>query len=419
MRPLAVSLPECKYKEFFICCREEVTMRFDELRFTADGGVIVEGRIAIVPDGAGSGAPEVDGDIVVNLNPAEYRRSIRLLPRLERQPDGFYDWRPPIVSLGLNLDLPLPKVFYGGVEPFRFEAATTLGEAVSVWAAAQIFGREGTMIFGDMPALTIEGRRMPDALHLSLTGAIAPMEPREGVEARPGAQLRCDLAIPWIALEVQQSPLAMLRPSRSMKACGPWQPGAPGLAALATSGGRLLFLDGHLALQHPRRDLYPEGPLVGALIGPNSLTLKAGRAISRRADGTAWWTESHDGPELSLPIGHAHLARMLTGAERASTNFSGSGIGSVDGQTGRVMESGGPCTQLINELQLTIERSEAGVQLWFEGELDPLPSDHWAVSLGPRFEAACFVPQSALIMQQWKIPDLAQRRRDRFGINFG
>lgn len=400
---------------------EEGASSYADLRVTAHGAAIVEGTLRLIADGmlAAELEPPSGCVVTVDLVSTFNHGSISLLPPLQRQADGLFDWRAPIIHLSLGNIFPdLGELQDYSGNPARFHAEVTSGRFISVQARFPANGgKDAPNTYGNVRKLQASATKEGDCVRLQIAGPIEASNANDKSPSLTGAQLECDVLIPWAYLRAVGSRLAEVGGTGRYGRVGPWQPGSPGIAELALSG-TLAFFDGRLELPGQRTDLYPNGPFVMARFDEHQMLLQGAADPQLREDGFVWPNRSGGGPELQLEIGHAHFARMLEDASEAAVKMIGPGIGHVNGQTGRVYESGGPCTQQVTAYRVALKRTAEGIYVDLMGELAPLPEDHWATSLGPEFSASLFIPNPYLFLRKWNIRDLAQERRTRFGLTF-
>jgi hypothetical protein len=365
---------------------------FGNLSLLAHGGVIVEGYLRIVTEGPLALAlkPPSDAVLVANFT---WQRSIHgihgtlgLIPPSPVQPDGWRDWRPPILSVWINSlfpDLALRR--YGSdAESFALTIPDT-----PLLKVDQRYPADGSNQDPQIVAAvsSVEGTASPcpAGLRLRMTGLIDPTQPSDRLPALTDARLECDVLIPWTYLEAIGSHLILLN-SNFIQAGwveqGRWQPDRGGPGALAVSG-RSAYFDGHLRLPGQRVDLYPDGPFLRATISDRVMELQGARDLMRMANGFARPSSINlGGPELTLQLGHDDFARILGQSRKAVLELRGQGIGHVDHHTGR---DRGP-EQPIIACQITLSRRIDGLEIDLTGELAPLADGHWAKPLSPAFE---------------------------------
>ena len=403
--------------------REVPRITYRDLGLVANGSVIVEGKLRVTSDGPLAAAlqPPDGCQIIADFGRSSFQRAmISLLPPLSRQPDGIYDWRAPIVSLSLELPFPdLGVLRDHSKKPVRFEGVVDTGRFISVQTRYPADGgKDAPVLYGNVSSLVATGAPELDGLRLRIEGPVDPIEARDSLPALTDGRLECDVLLPWAYLSAVGSRLAEIGGFRSYEQVGAWTPHGPGLGELALSG-KLGFFDGDLTLPGQRTDLYPEGPKLLARIDEQQMLLQGCDDLRLRSDGFVWPASTWGGPELELEIGHKQFARMLSQSDTAATlTVRGPGIGRVNGQTGRIYESGGPCTQEIIAYRVQLSRDAHGLRFDLVGELAPLPEGHWAKSLGPEFAASMFIPAPFIFLHKWQIQGLAQDRRDRFGLTF-
>lgn len=397
---------------------------FQALRLVANGGVIVDGVLRIVTTGPLSAdlAAPADAVLVANFSRADrgfLRGSLTLMPPLVPQADGWHDWRPPILDVWIHRSFPDVAELrsYDG-SPMSFGANLEGGRLLSLHQRFPAHSSEPyPTIFANVA--TAKGVLTPSAagMHLQLTGPIDPTKADDRLPALTDARLECDVMLPWTYLQAVGSPLAFVRSLAASYSETPWQPSGVGAQRLAL-GGSLAFFDGTLDLPGQRTDVDPDKPYLLARMDADETMLHAAKDLALKNDGFVWPARSNDGPELVLGFGTALFARMLDRQRSATLVLSGPGIGHVNGQTGRIYETGGPCTQQITSCQIDLDRSDDGLRIVLSGELAPLEPGHWASSLGPRFTASCQVPTDFMLLRQWPIQNLVSDWRGRHGIRF-
>jgi hypothetical protein len=394
---------------------------FGDLSLLADGGVVVEGYLRIVTEGPLASALEAPAGAMLVANFARkssMHGTLDLKPPSPVQPDGWRDWRAPILSVWFNGLVPdLARRRYGSDEE-RF--ALTIpdspllkilqrypadGSDQDPWINAQVSSVEGT------------ASSCPAGLRLKMTGPIDPTEPGDRVPVLTGARLECDVLIPWTYLSAVGSELSRLNFDFKYTALGsveqgPWQPDRSGPGALALSGHRAYFA-GHLKLPGQRLDLDPDGPLLHAWITDHVMELQGARDLQRMPDGFVRPSRNNYGPELTLQLGHDDLARILGNSREAVLELRGGGIGHVYGQTGRDFGARQP----ITACRIALSRRIDGLEIGLTGELGPLADGESGTSLGPAFEASLFVPIGYLMLRQWPIDRPVGEFRDRVESN--
>jgi len=386
---------------------------FGDLSLLAHGGVIVEGYLRIVADGPLGSALQPPAGAMLVANFSKWLRSthatLDLIPPSPVQPDGWRDWRSPILSVWLNGLVPdlARRRYRSDAESFaltipdtpllkidqRYPASGSFHSPQFVTAVSSV---EGTASL------------CPAGLRLRMTGPIDPTEARDDLPALTDARLECDVLIPWSYLAAVGSDLSWLNFSSFVEQ-GAWRPDRNGPGSLAVSGP-CAYLDGHLTLPGQRLDIYPDGPFLRAKVSDRITELQGARDLRRMADGFVRPNIPSFGPELTLQLGYDDFARMLGQSRKAVLELRGDGIGHVYGQTGR--DWGG--RQPITACEITLARGNDGLQIDLTGKLAPTTDGY--ESLGPKFEASMFVPTGYLMLRQWPIDGLLDDWRKRFGI---
>jgi hypothetical protein len=400
---------------------------FGDLSLLGNGGVIIEGYLRIITEGPLASAlkPPSGAMLVANFSGPSIARqrsihgSLDLIPPSPVQPDGWRDWRSPILSVWFNSLVPdLALRRYGSdAEGFALTIPGTPLLKIDQRYPADGSNQDPQIVAA---VLSVEGTASPypAGLRLRMTGLIDPTKPSDRLPALTDARLECDVLIPWTYLTAIGSDLFLLNFNYTEVGSveqGTWQPDRSGPGSLALSGRRAYF-DGHLTLPGQRVDLYPDRPFLRASISDRVMELQGARDLLRMADGFVRPRSISYGPELTLHLGHDDFARILGKSRKAQLELRGEGIGHVDLQTGR--DWGG--RQSITSCRITLTRRIDGLEIDLTGELAPLADDDWAKSLGPAFEASMFVPIGYLMLRQWLIDRLdVDWRRERSGIQFG
>jgi hypothetical protein len=394
---------------------------FGDLSLLAHGGVIVEGFLRIIADGPLGSALQPPAGAMLVANFTSWLRSthgtLDLIPPTPVQPDGWRDWRAPILSVWFNGLVPdLARRYSSDAERFALTIPDT-----PLLKIDQRYPADGSyhdpQIIAAVSSVEGTARLYPAGLRLTMTGLIDPTKATDRVPALIGARLECDVLIPWTYLAAVGSSLSHLNLSSTAlgsQELGPWQPDRSGPGSLAVSG-RWGYFAGRLKLPGQRLDLYPDGPFLRAIVTEHVTELQGARDLRRMADGFVRPSHPSYGPELTLQLGYDDFARILGQCRKAVLELRGEGIGHVYGQTGR--DWGG--RQPITACRITLSRKADGLEIELSGELAPLADGDGADSLGPAFEASMFVPIGYLMLRQWPIDRLIVDWRERFGIQFG
>jgi hypothetical protein len=388
---------------------------FGDLSLLAHGGVIVEGYLRITTEGPLALALQPPAGALLVANFTSWLRSthgtLDLIPPSPVQPDGWRDWRAPILGVWFNGLVPdLARRRYGS-DTERF--ALTIPDT-QLLRITQRYPADGSYHSPQFLAAvsSVEGTASlcPAGLRLRMIGLIDPTKATDHVPALTDARLECDVLLPWTYLAAVGSNLSSLN-FNSFVELGPWQPDRSGAGSLAV-GGRWGYFAGRLTLRGQRVDLYPDGPFLRAFITDRVTELQGARDLRRMADGFVSPSFNSYGPELTLQLGHDDFARILGQSRKAVLELRGQGIGHVYGKTGREIGD----QQQITACQITLSRKADGLEIELTGKLAPLAYGDRARSLGPAFEASLFIPIGYLMLRQWPIDQLLVERRERFGI---
>jgi hypothetical protein len=372
---------------------------FGDLSLLAHGGVIVEGNLRVITEGPLGPALQPPAGALLIANFTNWLRSthgtLDLIPPSPVQPDGWRDWRAPILGLWFNGLVPdLARRRYGsGAQSFAVQIPDSPLLKLDLRYPA-----DGSNLAPQIVAAvsSVEGTASPcpAGLRLTMTGPIDPTAATDRVPALTDARLECDVLLPWTYLAAVGSELAGLNfKSPEMVERGPWQPARSGPGALAVEGRRGYFA-GHLKVPGQRLDLYPDGPFLQAFITDRVTELQGARDLRCMADGFARPSRFSSGPELMLQLGYDDFARILGQSRKAALKLGGGGIGHLYGQTGR--DFGG--LQPITACRITLSREVDGLEIELTGELGPL-TDGPGTALGPAFEASMFVPLGYLLLR--------------------
>jgi hypothetical protein len=398
-------------------------IQFHDLRLLVNGGVIVDGSLKIIAAGPVGEAlrPPDDAVVVANFAPGPACGSLSVMSPTPIQPDGWRDWRTPILDVvfwSLFPNLADMELWRG--EPARFSATAVSGQLLRL---RQRYPADGPTSSPDIRAdmRCVEGVATPSrsGVRLQMTAGISRTEANDGAPALTGARLECDVLLPWSYLSaMNRSPLRPDFAWATRSESRQWAPAANGLRALALSSGGRAFLSGHLTLPGQQTDLYPDRPIIHADLYPRVTSLRGAEDLRLDGDGFVD-AKYNEGPELVLQLGYKDFARMLAGKRHATLDLRGHGIGHVDGQTGRaVYECGGPKQQLMTACRIVLHRGDEGLEVELSGELEPPPQAERAESLGPGFDAGIFIPNDYMLLMQWFPPDLTREWRERRAIKF-
>lgn len=407
------------YGKVRLTVKTDQPIPFGDLSLLAHGGVIVEGYMRVVAEGPLAPALQPPADVLLVANFTSWLRSthgtLNLIPPSPVQPDGWRDWRPPILSLWFDGLVPdLARRRYGsGAESFALKIPDSPLLKLDLRYPAD-GSNQNPVIVAAVSSVEGTASPCPAGLRLTMTGQIDPTEPSDRVPKLTDARLECDVLLPWTYLAAVGSDLSRLNfKSPEMVELGPWQPARSGPGSLAVEGRRGYFV-GHLKLPGQRLDLYPDGPFLQSFITDRVTELQGARDLRRMADGFVRPNRFSSGPELTLQLGYDDFARILGQSRKAVLDLRGEGIGHVYGQTGR--DFGG--LQPITACRVILSREADGLQIDLTGELGPL-TDGPGAALGPMFEASMFVPIGYLMLRQWPIDRLVIDWRERLRIQFG
>jgi hypothetical protein len=401
--------------------KTDLPIPFGDLSLVAHGGVVVEGYLRVIAEGPLASALKPPAGALLVANFTSWLRSthgtLNLIPPSPVQPDGWRDWRAPILSVWFNGLVPdLARRRYGS-DAERFTLTIPDSPLLKIDLRYPADGSNQSPQFVAAVS-SVEGTASPcpAGLRLTMAGQIDPTKATDRVPALTDARLECDVLLPWTYLAAVGSALSHLNVNSTQVGSvelGPWQPDRSGPGSLAVNGPWGYFA-GHLKLPGQRVDLYPDGPFLRAVVTDRVTELQAARDLRRMADGFVRPSSTSYGPELTLQLGYDDFARILGQSRKAVLELRGEGIGHVYGQTGR--EFG--YLQPITACRITLSRKADGLEIELTGELGPLADGDRAKSLGPAFAASMFVPIGYLMLHQWPIDQLVVDWRERFGIQF-
>lgn len=160
------------------------------------------------------------------------------------------------------------------------------------------------------------------------------------------------------------------------------------------------------------------GPFVQTHLHEHEMTVRPARRIWTDNEGGGHAQLDGDGPELQLGFGRVLLASLLAHGDHAEISFR-TGIGYIDGQTGRsVGESGGPMRQNIRWLDLKLDRDAHELRIEGEGELEPLTPSPVASerSLGPLLKFNFAFPRTWLLARGIELPRFWDDWKKELGV---
>lgn len=334
-------------------------------------------------------------------------------------PDGLWsaDW--PVHSIALTASVPaLDRLldfptFAGLSDTAAFEFR---GEHCAfAWLALDtppLAERRREALLGHAESLRIEVERSANGLEFMVEARAE--RPRRGESAAPPITVRCTASLSFATMALAGSGL-WWRANRSglSKIWSDAPQTGPLAQALALDHyGGTPFFAGELDLGRPTPSL-PGGPWIRAWVHERMLRLQpqgeleAGGLVRARTGG----------PELVLHnLGIASWNEILGQSDQAVLELQGSGIGELNGVTGKEVGESGPHTQPVTSLAVEIARRPEGLRFRMEGEVAPLVPPGPAYRLfGPRIRAEFLVPTAFLFARYVNLPNLYPRRQRALG----
>jgi hypothetical protein len=386
-------------------------MNLNELRIRAmDGSVLVNGRFTLHGDPAvlaHFAIPELAA-IGINLRPQPSRNwSLLGLGRIEPGPDGLYAASNPAVTLELTDAVPSLPSLAGLMLPFGRTGFSLVrkGEvrlgSVNV-PLAQLEPDKSPSCYLQFDRLDLEIDASAEGLQIKLVARVATII--GAVEGLDVAGLVCcaDMFVPAQALVLQQLPKLAGRVEDQEVAtlhAGELPQDDLGVSAF---GGSIVA--GQVDWGQSGDRYSPQGPFVALSLSERRMNLVPIGELSRRASGQLGGNSgSSSGPCLHLNLGREDLVRMLEFEDQPALSLRGSGIGYIEGRTGRDAYLEGTLRQELDWLTLTLDRSAAGLRIQGSGEFRPGQQGQ-SPNVGTALEFTLLLPRRQILARGLRLP---------------
>ena len=394
-------------------------LRVDEIAVRPlDGGVFAEGTLALRAASGEVIVASASGEPVgVTCRASGWRTSLMLFDRIVQAPDGFRDAGPPRMQVSFEQTVPDLFAMLGSTaQAGRHRMSAEGTRLVSVrWLSAEPRERGHRDLYADGFALDLRLAVEVDGLRVAFEAPIVPSRnlPEQTLPF-DAAVLSGDVLLPAAWCRLQGFVLPIGFPGGGYTSTGPWTPSGPGLGSVAANSHGAPFCEGKIDWGSRRGDT--TGPYVELFLRGRELVARPASKLSRVESGFATGSRDwSDGPELALHSGFEDWALMLEDREQAEIAMKGTGIGHVDGQTGRsVGECGGHMRQPIRFLRLRLERRRDGLLVAGEGALEPLAGDSAGRSLGPELRFEWLVPRAWILARGLPIRGFREDRKKEF-----
>lgn len=384
-----------------------------------DGSALVEGRLRL------HGA-EAFAAVLPNAGPNDligvelthnkmHRSAIKLYSKTRRAADGLYAAAPPIASIEFGDAMPnlhrLARSMFG--EATRKMLVSSAGvNSFTNYPLTVSFRLGGSAdalpVYAHLEEVALEMERRKEGLAIRIEGAVLPFAIEKGGPLLEGVRLDCAVTLPP----------AYCRLASIGSFPGMWERKAEWHAGLSAPLSVPALGPGLVDWQQDPASRRCNGPFVGCYLHEHEMTIRPARRLWLDGEGGGHVEMDNDGPQVQLGLGRALLASLLAHDDHAHVSFR-TGIGYIDGQTGRsVGESGGPMRQSIRWLDLKLDRDPNELRIEGEGELEPLaPSSVASVrSLGPRLQFNFALPRTWLLARGIELPRFWNDWKKELGV---
>lgn len=385
-------------------------MALEDLKIRAmDGSALVEGRLALQATGPLSRfLPSAEtGDLIgVTLwNRRVQRSGISLFKKWKQADDGLFAVAPPAISVEFgevmpNLQRMVSRLWGQGSKRVELHSPDTRPGTYMVTVSFRPVGNEDALpVYGHLETVELEVARGETGLSIKFRGPLLPLAIEKEGPLLEDAWLDCEVVLP-----PAYCALASVGSYSCYEHQADWSSGREGLASIPLSYSALGA--GFIDWGQSSSSYLCNGPFVQAYLHENELSIRPSRRLWLSVDGLCHAELDTDGPQVELNFGRSLLAGLLEREDRAEVSFR-SGIGHIDGQTGRsVGECGGPKTQDIRRLDVKLVRSPSELRIEGEGELEPLAPKLASVvgSLGPHLRFSFSLQRTWLLAHGIELP---------------
>lgn len=397
-------------------------MALEDLKIRAmDGSALVEGRLALQATGPlARFLPSAEtGDLIgVTLwNRRVQRSGINLFKKWKQADDGLFAAAPPAISVEFGEVMPslqrIASRLWGKRSiKVQLHSPDTGPGSYMLTVSFRPVGIEGALpVYAHLETVELQVASTEAGLLIKFSGPLLPFAIEKEGRLLEGAWLDCEAVLP-------QAYCALVGVGSFGKYAheSDWNSGGKGLwtTPLASSALSHGFVDwGQSSSSHRCK-----GPFVQAYLHEDALSIRPSRSLWRSVDGLCHAKLDTDGPEVQLQFGRSLVAKLLDRRDQAEVSFR-SGIGHIDGQTGRsVGECGGPMTQDIRRLDIKLVRSPSELRIEGEGELEPLAPKLASVvgSLGPHLRFSFSLQRTWLLARGIELPRFWDDWKNELGV---
>lgn len=393
-------------------------MNIDDARVVAlTGAMLGDGRFEF--NGAGTDQfMNAEGLIAVRDGPGSRGTRFALIAEPRRDADGLWSPTPEIHSITLQSLPPLSELLdfpsFGFVTEgvlsnvTRFELAAE--HSAFAWVAVDaLFDPEGRRksLLGSAARASIEARRDGKGIEIAVEAHVE--KPKRGETEAAPFTVRMTVSLTFATIALAGSRLWWRGPAERWAQPVEDQSGPLAGALTLDGAGGTPFFRGLLDLG-PGQSEYSRGPWVRAFVDEHRLRLVPHRDLKDSrgfVSGDSWSQEL-----IFNNLGTSAWQRMLQDGDEAVLECSGSGIGHVEGVTGRDAYDDGPHEQPISSVHIRLKRSDEGLRIAFDGDLGEMRQTPVRPPLGPRFHGDFLVPTTFLFARAIRIGnDWEQRRK--------
>lgn len=386
-------------------------MNVNELRIRAmDGSTLVDGHFTLHGDPevlAHFAIPELAATAVKMTPQSSGNWSFRGLGRVEPGPDGLYAASAPAVTLELTDAVPSLRSLANFLMPLgrtgfilARKGEVRLGSINVPLARPQPDKAPSCYLQFDQIDLDIDARQ--EGLQIKLVAQIATIIGSVGGLDVTGMVCCVDIFVPAQVLLLQHLPKLASRVEDSEVATVGAGQFVPDDLGVSSFGGLIVAGQVDWGQSGDRHD--PQGPFVALNLSERRMGLAPIGELSRRASGLLKEKRGRsDGPHLHLHLGSEDLAGMLEFEDQTALSLRGSGIGYIEGRTGRDAYEGGTLRQDLDWLALKLERNAEGLSIEGVGEFLPGKQGQ-SPSVGKALNFTLFLPRKLILARGLRLP---------------
>ena len=336
-----------------------------------------------------------------------------------RDGDGFWsaDW--PVHALALQATLPpLDRLLdypsfalSAGVlsDRVRFDLSAAHSYFARVTVDSVLYeDRRGRPLIGLAHAVAIDVQRTANGFEFAIDARVE--EAKRGEERAAPFTVHVTATLSYATMALAGSGLWWRGGPDRWKQAAEDQSGPLAEVLTLDRAGGTPYFRGTLDLG-PGQSVYSRGPWVKASVSEHTLRLTPQRELQRSRGFVAG---SNYGPDLVFDnLGFSAWKELLATADEAVLEQKGSGIGHVQGVTGRDVGDEGPHIQAITAVRTRLVRSEEGVRITFDGKLGEMQQKPSSPVLGPEFHGDFMVPTAFLFARDVRLRNQWAEREKR------